>query len=61
MTEKYYTFSVPCEYFYTVEASNEKEARELLIKERGLSGKGELRLEKHNYTQAELLDVVGSE
>lgn len=61
MTEKYYTFSVPCEYFYTVEASNEKEARELLIKERGLSGKGELRLEKHNYTQAELLDVVGGE
>ena len=61
MTEKYYTFSVPCEYFYTVEASNEKEARELLIKERGLSGKGELQLEKHNYTQAELLDVVGSE
>tara|TARA_R100001198_G_C5179017_1_gene176508 strand:- start:38 stop:232 length:195 start_codon:yes stop_codon:yes gene_type:complete len=61
MTEKYYTFSVPCEYFYTVEASNEKEARELLIKERGLSGKGELQLEKHNYTQAELLDVVGED
>ena len=39
MTIKYYTFSVPCEYFYTVEASNEKEARELLIMAKNLRNK----------------------
>ena len=55
---KYYTFSVPCEYIYTVTAESEEEARELLIKEGGLSLDGELQLEEHNYTQAELLDVV---
>ena len=55
---KYYTFSVPCEYIYTVTAESEEEARELLIKEGGLSLDGELQIEQHNYTQAELLDVV---
>ena len=58
MTEKYYTFSVPCEYIYTVTAKSEEKARELLIREGGLSLDGELQLEEHNYTQAELLDVV---
>lgn len=56
--KKYYTFSVPCEYIYTVTAENEKEATQILIKEgfRGLDG--ELRLEEHSFSQAELLDVV---
>ena len=58
---KYYTFSVPCEYIYTVTAESEEEARELLIKEGGLSLDGELQIEQHNYTQAELLDVVEEE
>ena len=61
MTIKYYTFSVPCEYIYTVTAESEEEARELLIREGGLSLDGELQLEEHNYTQAELLDVVEEE
>ena len=58
MNKKYYTFSVPCEYIYTVTAESEEEASQILIKEGGLSLDGELRLEQHNYTQAELLDVV---
>lgn len=58
MTIKYYTFSVPCEYVYTITAESEEKARELLIREGGLSLDGELQLEEHNYTQAELLDVV---
>ena len=58
MTIKYYTFSVPCEYIYTVTAKSEEEATQILIREGGLSLDGELRLEQHNYTQAELLDVV---
>ena len=61
MTIKYYTFSVPCEYIYTVTAKSEEEAAQILIREGGLSLDGELRLEQHNYTQAELLDVVEEE
>ena len=61
MTKKYYKYSVPCEYIYTVTAESEEEARELLIREGGLSLDGELQLEEHNYTQAELLDVVEEE
>ena len=61
MAKKYYKYSVPCEYIYTVTAESEEEARELLIREGGLSLDGELQLEEHNYTQAELLDVVEEE
>ena len=61
MIKKYYKYSVPCEYIYTVTAESVEEARELLIREGGLSLDGELQLEEHNYTQAELLDVVEEE
>lgn len=57
MTKKNYTFSVPCEYIYTVKASNEKEARQLLIKEGGHSIDGDLCLPDNNYKLAELYDV----
>ena len=58
MKRKNYTFSVPCEYFYTVKALNEKEARQLLIKEGGHSIDGDLCLPDNNYKLAELCDVV---
>lgn len=54
---KYYTFSVPCEYIYTVKAKNEKDARQLLIKEGGHSIDGNLCLPDKNYKLAELYDV----
>ncbi len=57
MVKRNYTFSVPCEYFYTVKASNEKEARQLLITEGGHSIDGDLCLPDDNYKLAELCDV----
>ena len=50
-----YTFSVPCEYFYTISANSVEDAKQLLIKEGGLSIDGKLSLEEDNYKQAELL------
>ncbi len=51
-----YTFSVPCEYIYTISANSVEDAKQLLIKEGGLSIDGKLSLEEDNYKQAELLD-----
>ncbi|MBK99810.1 MAG: hypothetical protein CMI34_00145 [Opitutales bacterium] len=50
-----YTFSVPCEYIYTISANSVEDAKQLLIKEGGLSIDGKLSLEEDNYKQAELL------
>tara|TARA_B100001248_G_scaffold262378_1_gene257872 strand:- start:5909 stop:6097 length:189 start_codon:yes stop_codon:yes gene_type:complete len=50
-----YTFSVPCEYIYTISANSVEDAKQLLIKEGGLSIDGKLSLEEDNYKRAELL------
>jgi len=50
-----YTFSVPCEYIYTISANSVEDAKQILIKEGGLSIDGKLSLEEDNYKQAELL------
>ena len=50
-----YTFSAPCEYIYTISANSVEDAKQLLIKEGGLSIDGKLSLEEDNYKQAELL------
>jgi len=54
-----YTFSVPCEYIYTISANSVEDARKILINEGGLSDAHctdvKLSLEEDNYRKAELL------
>ena len=51
---KKYTFLVPCEFEYEIEASTEREAREILIERGGIDIEGEPHFTDHAYT----LDAV---
>ncbi len=49
-----YTFLVPCEYEYEIEANTEREARAILIEKGGIDIEGEPHFTDHAYT----LDAV---
>jgi hypothetical protein len=51
---KTFSFNVPCSMMYYIEAKNEKEARQILIDEGGLSIYGDLLIDKSDYLKAEI-------
>ena len=51
---KKFIFDVPCYYVYEIKAETEKQARQILIKDGGLSLDGNLSLDEDNYKQATL-------
>jgi len=53
--DKYFVFSVPTAYIYEIQAKTEKEAREILVEEGGLSIFGEqCTMTSEDYAQADL-------
>ena len=54
--KKTFSFYVPCSMMYYVEAKNEKEARQILIDEGGISIHGDLLIDKSDYLEAEIYD-----
>ena len=49
-----FSFCVPCSMMYTIEAKNEKEARQILIEQGGISIHGDLLIDESDYLEAEL-------
>ena len=52
--KKTFSFCVPCSMMYYIEAKNEKEARQILIDEGGISIYGDLQIDKSDYLEAEI-------
>ena len=55
---KNYVFNVPCHLIYSIEATSEKKAREILQKHGGVDIDGELEVDDYDYKHASLEDVV---
>ena len=51
---KTFSFYVPCSMMYYIEAKNEKEARQILIDEGGISIHGDLLIDKSDHLEAEI-------
>ena len=49
---KKFIFNVPCYYVYEIKAETEEQAKQILIKDGGLSLDGNLSLDEDNYKQA---------
>jgi len=54
-TKKTYQFTVPCAYYYEIEADTEEEARQILIEKGGIIIDGELLIEADDYKQADCI------
>jgi hypothetical protein len=55
---KYYVFNVSCQLTYSIEATSEKKAREVLEKHGGVDIDGELKVDDCDYKYASLEDIV---
>jgi hypothetical protein len=53
---KIFQFKVLCNYYYKVDAKNEDEARQILLKEAGITIDGEPCFDDDAYKDAELTD-----
>ena len=51
---KTFSFYVPCSMMYHIKAKNEKEARQILINQGGISIQGDLLIDKSDYSEAEI-------
>tara|TARA_R110002050_G_scaffold164358_1_gene294364 strand:- start:276 stop:449 length:174 start_codon:yes stop_codon:yes gene_type:complete len=51
---KTFSFYVPCSMMYYIKAKNEKEARQILINQGGISIQGDLLIDKADYLEAEI-------
>ena len=56
---KIFQFKVSCNYYYKVDAKNEDEARQILLKEAGITIDGEPCFDDDAYKDAELTDEGG--
>tara|TARA_R100000742_G_C4258468_1_gene76346 strand:+ start:373 stop:552 length:180 start_codon:yes stop_codon:yes gene_type:complete len=56
-TKNTYKFTVPCAYYYEIEANTEEEAREILLEKGGIEIDGELLLEDDAYRKADCIDI----
>ena len=56
---KIFQFKVLCNYYYKIEAKNEDEARQILLKEAGITIDGEPCFDDDAYKDAELTDEGG--
>ena len=55
-TKKTYKFTVPCAYYYEIEANTEEEAREILLEKGGIDIEGELLLDDDAYRTADCIE-----
>ena len=55
-TKKTYQFTVPCAYYYEIEADTEEEAREILLEKGGIDIEGELLLDDCAYRKADCIN-----
>ena len=51
---KTFSLYVPCSMMYHIKAKNEKEARQILINQGGISIKGDLLIDKSDYLEAKI-------
>ena len=56
---KIFQFKVSCNYYYKIEAKNEDEARQILLKEAGITIDGEPCFDDNAYKDAALTQTKG--
>jgi len=55
---KTYVYNVPCHFTYTIDATSEEKAKEILQKHGGVDIHCELQIDDDDYKNADLVDVV---
>jgi len=50
-----FQFSVPCSYYYEIEAKSEEEARKILMEKGGIDLEGDLLLNENDYQNADCI------